>query len=75
MNWKHFANWWKVFVSLEVAGVYFIGPFFQIHYGAWDLVTIGLFQYGLFFPVDASLLIGNLKGTSSPVKMSESKEP
>ena len=62
MDWKHFANWWKVFVSIEVAAMYFVGPIFGIHYSVADLVGIGLFQYGLFFPVDASLIIKSIKG-------------
>lgn len=60
VDWKGFANWWKLFVALEVAALWFFG-----NKQPMEAVTIGLFQYGLFFPVDLSILIKNIKGITS----------
>jgi hypothetical protein len=66
-NWKHFSNWMKLFVGLEVAGVYFIGNIvFHAGFVAWDLIQIGLFQYALFAPVDVSLIVNSIKGNPAP---------
>jgi hypothetical protein len=59
MDWKHFANWWKLFVAVEIGIVYF---FWKLPPG--DLIQIGLFQYGLFFPIDVSLIAKSIRGES-----------
>jgi hypothetical protein len=66
-NWKHFANWVKFLVGLEVALIFFVGNIvFQAHFVAWDIIQIGLFQYALFSPIDVSMIVNSIKGNPAP---------
>lgn len=58
MDWKAFANWLKVFIVIEMTALFFFLP----DRSAIDIASIGLAQYGLFFPVDLSIIIKNIKG-------------
>lgn len=58
MNWKHFANWVKFAIVIEMAIMFIFMP----TRAAWDIIQIGLCQYALFFPVDASIIIKNIRG-------------
>jgi len=60
LDWKQFANWYKVALVIEATVLYFTSER-QIT----DLVSLILLQYGLFFPVDLSIIIKNIKGISS----------
>lgn len=64
IEWKHFANWMKLFVGLEVALIFVLGKiiFKVTDISAWDLIQIGLFQYGLFAPVDVSMIVKSIRG-------------
>lgn len=58
MDWKAFANWLKVAIVIEMTVLFFALP----DRSALDIASIGLAQYGLFFPVDLSIIIKNIKG-------------
>ena len=60
MNWKQFANWLKVVIALEMTVLFFVLP----GRTALEIASIGLAQYGLFFSVDLSIIIKNIKGVS-----------
>lgn len=63
MNWKAVANWMKVIVGVEMIALFIFLP----SRPPLDVVLICLAQYAIFFPVDASLIIGNLKKTQEAV--------
>lgn len=54
---KHFANAAKILIAMEM-GLMFV---FLTTRPAMDIVLICIAQYALFLPVDASILITNLK--------------
>ena len=58
MDWKAFANWLKVAIVIEMTVLFFALP----DRSALDIASIGIAQYGLFFPVDLSIIIKNIKG-------------
>lgn len=70
-DWKQFANFWKIFVAVEVSLMYILGPFFGHPFPILDLVGIGIFQYALFSPIDASILIANLRGSPASTEKKE----
>lgn len=60
MDWKQFANWLKVIIAIEMTVLFFALP----DRTALEIASIGLAQYGLFFSVDLSIIIKNIKGVS-----------
>lgn len=60
MDWKQFANWLKVGIVVEMTVLFFLLP----GRSALEIASIGLAQYGLFFPVDLSIIIKNIKAAS-----------
>lgn len=63
IDWKSIANWMKLIVGLEMLALVIFVP----SRPALDIILIGLAQYAIFFPVDASIIIGNLKKVESAV--------
>lgn len=59
-GWKHVANVVKVLVALEMGIMFWCLP----DRGAVDILVLCLGQYSVFTPVDASMLIKNIRGTA-----------
>lgn len=62
MDWKQFVNWYKAALVIEATVLYFTSD-----RSVADLAGLVVLQYGLFFPVDASLIIKNIKGVQAAV--------
>lgn len=56
---KHLANFAKVAVAVEMGVMFWLLP----ERSAMDVLILCLGQYSVFTPVDASMLIKNIRGT------------
>ncbi len=57
-DWKQIANWVKILIVIEMAVLFVVLPDKSV----WDIIFICIAQYAVFAPIDASLIIKNIKG-------------
>lgn len=57
-SWKEFANWFKVFIGIEMLVLYVV----LFDRAVWDIVIICAAQYAVFLPIDASVFVKAIRG-------------